>query len=439
MGRVDGPLWLSHYSKCFKSNEGSASVFCPKKIMKILLLAPQPFFQNRGTPIAVKLLIETLCAQGHRISVLTYPEGEDVDIDGCEIIRLPAFPGVKNVKPGPSWKKIFYDLVMFFKVRKMIRKREFSLIHCIEESAFMAYTLKSYGIPYVYDMDSVLSEQIGEKYASLQFLLPLLERLEKNVIKGSIGILAVCRAIEEKVIRYIPGKYTQRLEDITLLPTEDDCSSDKGVDLQIDGKVVMYIGNLEKYQGIDLLLDSFAIVTKQSPDVFLVIVGGSDEDIKYYQIRCVNLEISEKIMFVGPRPISELSQYFAQADILVSPRIKGFNTPMKIYSYLDSGKAVLATCLPTHTQVLDEEIACLVEPDPQSMATGMDSLLHNSALRKELAGQAKQRVKQEYTLTAYKRKLIAFYSKIEAEISEELTNTNSALGQTSESYVLPWE
>ena len=42
------------------------------------------------------------------------------------------------------------------------------------------------------------------------------------------------------------------------------------------------------------------------------------------------------------------------ADVLVSPRLKGLNTPMKIYSYLDSGSAVLATRLRTHTQVLDD-------------------------------------------------------------------------------------
>ena len=50
-------------------------------------------------------------------------------------------------------------------------------------------------------------------------------------------------------------------------------------------------------------------------------------------------------------------------DILVSPRIRGTNTPLKIYSYLRSGKPIVATDLLTHTQVLSPDVARLVAPD----------------------------------------------------------------------------
>ena len=46
--------------------------------------------------------------------------------------------------------------------------------------------------------------------------------------------------------------------------------------------------------------------------------------------------------------------------MLVSPRIRGTNTPLKIYSYLRSGKPIVATDLLTHTQVLSPEVARLV-------------------------------------------------------------------------------
>ena len=59
----------------------------------------------------------------------------------------------------------------------------------------------------------------------------------------------------------------------------------------------------------------------------------------------------------------------AQADVLVSPRTKGANTPMKVYSYLDSGVAVLATRLPTHTQVMNDETALLAEPTPEDFSS----------------------------------------------------------------------
>lgn len=387
--------------------------------MNILLLAPQPFFQNRGTPIAVKLVLESLSIQGHRIKVLTYPEGENVELANCEILRLPAVPGLKNVKPGLSWKKIVYDLLMFFKARKLACQCRFDLVHAVEESAFIAKNIrKSFGIPYVYDMDSSLSQQVVEKYGFLSILLPILEQIEKTAIKSSIGVIPVCKSIEDTVLKHDPNKLVQRLEDISLLACGDVDVSEEGKRINTDGPVVMYVGNLEKYQGIDLLLDSFQIVSQTVKDANLAIIGGTERDINFYKNLSAKLKIDEKILFMGPRPVSDLRLYLEQANILVSPRIKGYNTPMKIYSYLDSGKAILATRLLTHTQVLDDGIAYLVEPNVQSMASGMVELLRNETLRNQLADQAKQRVQQEYTFEAYQRKLCGFYAILEEKIAK---------------------
>lgn len=388
-------------------------------MMNILFLAPHPFFQDRGTPIAVRLMLQVLSAQGHQIKVLTYPEGEDVKIDNCEIIRLPALPGIKNIKPGPSWKKVAYDFLMFFKVWKLMRQHKFDLIHAVEESAFIAKFLqRKLGIPFVYDMDSSLPNQIVERYEFLNFLLPIFEKFEKSVVLDSIGVIAVCKSIEDSVKKYDPNKLIQRLEDISLLPSEQVKSIDKGQTINIDGPIIMYIGNLEKYQGIDLLLDSFQIVSKNVPDAHLVIIGGAKNDIKYYKDVAMRLGIGEKALFMGQRPVSDLPLYLSQADILISPRIKGYNTPMKIYSYLDSGKVVLATNLPTHTQVLDKEIAYLTEANPQDMAEGLVQLLSDEGLRERLAANAKERVQEEYNFEAFERKVSQYYSKIEKKISK---------------------
>ena len=71
----------------------------------------------------------------------------------------------------------------------------------------------------------------------------------------------------------------------------------------------------------------------------------------------------------------------------MSPRLKGLNTPMKIYSYLDSGSAVLATRLRTHTQVLDDELAYLVEPEPAALGRGLAALLRDARSPPPARGQ----------------------------------------------------
>jgi glycosyltransferase involved in cell wall biosynthesis len=123
------------------------------------------------------------------------------------------------------------------------------------------------------------------------------------------------------------------------------------------------------------------------------------------------------VTFTGPRPVEEIGHCMAQAAIVASPRRQGRNTPMKVYSYLDSGRPLLATRLPTHTQVLDDEIAMLVDPTVEDMARGIRALLENPALGARLAQKAAERVRAEFSPAAYRRKLTSF---MEGEIIPRL-------------------
>lgn len=382
--------------------------------MNILLLAPQPFYQHRGTCIAVKLLSEVLAKNGHRIDILTYHEGQDIDTPNVIIHRIPKIPGVNQIMPGPSLKKLICDVWLFAKCLTMLRNKRFDIVHAVEESAFMAILIKSlFRIPFVYDMDSSLAQQMVEKYSWLQLVKIFLEKVERMAIKKSIGVVAVCKYLEDIVHECDPHKTLVRLEDISLLADSTIVGESLKEDLKIDNPIVMYVGNLEKYQGIDLLLESFQLVTAQSPTGNLIIIGGNASDIETYRARSRQLDIDKRTYFIGTKPISQLSSFLEQADILVSPRIKGGNTPMKIYSYLDSGKPIIATRLPTHTQVLDEESAMLVEPTEGAMAAGLLFLLKNPDYGGAIARCAQERAKKEFSFDSFRKKLLDFYSLVE--------------------------
>jgi glycosyltransferase involved in cell wall biosynthesis len=382
--------------------------------LNILLLAPQPFYQERGTPIAVKLLAQTLGEQGYVVHLLVFAEGEEIDLPHVTIYRHIPLPGMSNIKPGLSVKKLICDFFLFVKSLQLIRRHEFQLVHAVEESVFMALVIKKiFKIPYVYDMDSCMSLQLMDKFPSLGLVRSMMGWLEKAAIVNSKGVLAVCRTLEEMVKKIAPDKLTARIEDITLLESGSEGQENLREELGIQGIVLMYVGNFEKYQGIDLLLDGFAEAVRRKKDLQLVLIGGNKEDIQFYKQRTRQLGIATGVFFCGQRPVNNLGYYLGQADILVSPRMQGNNTPMKIYSYLDSGIPVLATDLPTHTQVLDEGIACLVHPTPADMADGIIALAENKVLREKIGFQARQRVQEEYSLPAFQRKLAAFYQKLQ--------------------------
>ena len=390
--------------------------------MRILVLAPHPFFQARGTPLAVRTVLEFLSARGHQLDLLTFHEGENVDIPNCRIHRIARPLWIRNIRPGFSIKKVVCDAFMFVKCLRMVRKNHYDLIHAVEESAFIAAAMQRFaGIPYVYDMDSSLAEQLVDAYPGLQFAFATLRKCEAVAVRQSLGVLTVCAALEDVAHGHAPDKPIGRVEDTTLLASETPHSSNghgaesllpPGVDG--DGPVAMYVGNLEHYQGIGLLLEGFRHALVRVPTAHLVIVGGLRDDIAHYGRRAAQLGISSRVHFMGPRPISALEGLFRRADVLVSPRLKGLNTPMKIYSYLDSGTAVLATRLRTHTQVLDDRTAYLVEPEPEALGDGLAELLSDPVLRERLASQAKAYVQQEFTPEAAHRKLNSFYTMMEA-------------------------
>ncbi len=395
--------------------------------MRILLLAPHPFFQVRGTPLAERALLDVLGNNGHELHVLTYHLGEDVQLPNCTIHRLPSIPGVRAVPPGLSARKLACDVVMTVQALRLTRRLRPDVIHAVEESVFMAMAIRRLcRIPFVYDMDSSMPDQLLDSQPWLGAVEGFLRRCEASAVRESLGVLAVCRALQDTARRHDPNKPIGRLEDVSLVdPDEPAGSSSEAVDpgkerlretIGRHGPIVLYVGNLAPYQGLDLLLDGFALAARATGDAQLVVVGGSPERIRDYTTRAAALGLLERVHFLGPRPVTELGTYLRQAEVLVSPRLSGTNTPMKIYSYLASGRAILATRLPTHTQVLDDGISLLVEPEPEDVAAGLRRLLSDPEFRRDLGEAARARARREYTRAAFRAKLLDFYAEVERRL-----------------------
>lgn len=382
--------------------------------MRILVLAPHPFFSLRGTPIAERLLLEAVTDRGHRVDVLTYHEGEDPDLAGVRVHRIPAPPGVHDVPPGFSWKKLVCDVFLAVEAARIVRRHDYDLVHAVEESAFLALLLKKWrGIPFVYDRDSDLVDGTLDRVAAAAPLEPLMRRLEGGVLRESLAVLTVGRILEERVAERAPDTPVFRVEDASLVGEGGEDADALRALTGSDGPIVLYVGNLQPVQGIDLLLEAWRTVAREAPDARLVVVGGSPRRIGACREAAGELGVAGSVHFAGPRPLAELGGYLRQATVLVSPRRGGVNTPMKIYSYLDSGRPVVATRLPTHTQVLDDGVSRLVDPTPEGLARGLVELLDDPDRREELAAAAGELVEREYSRDAFRRKIDDAYRRIE--------------------------
>jgi glycosyltransferase involved in cell wall biosynthesis len=397
--------------------------------MRILFLAPQPFFQERGTPIAVRLALEVLSQRTPRpkIDLLVYHEGETIELPDVVIhrIRIPKFLKgyLSEIRPGITVKKLVCDLFFFLEASRLVlncsKTERYTLIHAVEESVFIALIFKSLKkIPYLYDMDSSLSLQLTESWRSLRMLRPLLAFIEKLAVRNSSAVVPVCDTLAA-VADSAGSPHTCILRDISLLdhPGQEDSSElnlRAAAQIPVNSKVILYVGNLERYQGIDLGIRAFGKIAADFPDSHLVVIGGATEHVISYQKLVMDLELSDRIHLLGPRPVSYLHRLIAEADVLISPRILGNNTPMKIYSYMHSGKPLIATSIASHTQVLHSGIARLCEPNPESFADAITWVLSNVEEAAMMADRARQIAEFKYTFSNFQSSLLKLYDRFKS-------------------------
>jgi len=375
--------------------------------MNILMLAPEPFFQARGTPISVYFRLKALSELGHRVTLITYPLGQDRSFPGLRIIRLPNVLGLTAIRIGPSLVKLPLDAMLLGRAFLELVKGGYDLVFSHEEASLLGVWLsKLFGLPHLYDMHSSLPQQLENfNFSRSPLLKAIFHGIERFVLSGSRSVIVICQDLLRQVKALGYGAKAVFLENF--LDFDDKPPSlaevrDKRKELAPGGeKIILYTGNFQPYQGIPLLLEAAALTR---PGAVLVLVGGSGVEFKVMRDKANSLGLLDRVVFVDRVPPDRVPVFIAAADVLVSPRLAGTNTPLKIYSFLKSGKPLVATDLRTHTQVVDDQNATLVRPDPHSLADGLNFALFDPKAR-DRAAAAKAKADRDYTPEAYRLKI----------------------------------
>jgi glycosyltransferase involved in cell wall biosynthesis len=383
--------------------------------MKILMIAPQPFFEPRGTPISVRQRVTGLSKLGHQVDLATYHVGEDIDLPNFTIFRTPKISTIRTLKVGPSWQKIPLDVLLFFKSFKLLLGGKYDVIHTHEEAGFFTVFLAwLFKLPHLYDMHSSLPSQlVNFKFGDNRFMIGLFEYLEQRVINTCDAMITIGPDLENYVRKLNPAVPMQMIENLPLNIEQDDGEVPAHIREKFDSKnglFLLYTGTFERYQGVELLIESFGKVVKKHPGSILILVGGKPDQIQECQDLVSRQNLDQSVIFTGIVPLEDANAYIRMADILVSPRIEGTSVPLKIYTYLHAGKPILATNIPAHSLVLAQENACLVDPTPEAMADGLTRLIEDNELRAKLSLSSKELAEEKYSQSQYLSKLAAIYS-----------------------------
>ena len=375
--------------------------------MRILMIAPEPFFEPRGTPFSEYHRIRALLELGHTVDLVTYPFGRDVTMPGLRVFRCGRPPFMKGIGIGPSWKKLPLDIALFLSTCRRAREGKYDAVHSHEEGGWWGVIVAGIlGLPHLYDMHSSLPQQLTNfAYSQSRVVTAVFGWLERFVVRRSRVVIVICPQLEEVVRRIdtaVPSVLIENAPGSGETPTAGSgLAVRRALQLGEPTPIVLYTGTFEAYQGLDLLFASMKTVAACRPDARLVLAGGRPDQIEIARRQAVAAGVGSVTVFAGQRPAEEIPAFLDAADVLVSPRSLGINTPLKIYQYLRSGRPIVATRLLTHTQVLDDEVAFLTEATPEAFGAGIVAALCDPDRAHAVGARARHLADTKYSYEAY--------------------------------------
>jgi glycosyltransferase involved in cell wall biosynthesis len=379
---------------------------------RILIISPQPFFQERGTPIAIRHVIDALLELGWSVDLVTYPIGLTIDRDRLRYFRGGNPLHFDSIGIGPSFRKIVLDLAIMPTLRRRMRD-EYALIHAVEEGAFLVQLMNGHvDTPLLYDMQSSIPEQLrtvpglGNRLAQW-----LLRGVERWMIDRST-VVVTSRGLASRVT-------TRPVAEWSFPSTELEIASERtaarraALGLGPDDPTVVYTGSLAPYQGLARLVGAIPGVLERFPRARFLIVGGSASESAGIRRQAERLGVTDACVFLTRQPEPVVEECMALADVLVSPREFGDNLPLKIFNYIAAGRPIVATDIPCHRTVLDERMAVLTPATEAGLAEGICSVLGETDRGMSLAAAARE-------LTADQLSWAGFVKRVDEVVTSAL-------------------
>ena len=378
---------------------------------RVLFLASQPYFEWRGSPIRLGFDIMALSQNGLDVDFLTLPIGEDRPVAGVRIVRCPNLFFARSIAIGPSPLKLAFDAVMFFEALWMGFRRHYDVVHGVEDCGFLALVLAR-----LFRAKAVFEKHSDAGSYKKGLVIRAYSALERFVMRHADAVIGTGPGLVRQVESLGAGTPAYCVSDIPSSLVEPDptgISAARSRLSKCEGEILAcYVGSFAIYQGIELLFESMPLALSKCGRLRFVVVGGSASEIEHWKAFLRGKGCEESVSFVGKIPPDELPSTLAACDILLSPRIQGLNTPLKLLDYLKVARAIVATDHPANRLILDESVARFAKPDPEAFAAAVSSLALDENARAALAAACRRLIDERYNFNVFKSGLGKVYGNL---------------------------
>lgn len=373
--------------------------------MKILVIAPTPFFADRGTHIRILEEALALEKRGHAITIATYHIGRDVHqeidtkIDVRRILRILFW--YKKLEAGPDWQKIILDLMLIKKVFYLARTKKPDIIHAhLHEGVLIGWIAQKFlfwrKIKLVADFHgSLTKEMVSHSYLKGGLLKKIFSLLEKII--NNLGDFAVTSSWENsrEITESRKGKKVETvLDGVNLdyyekLPSKAESKTE--LELPLDKTIITYAGALVMNKGVQYLFEAIKIVLEKNSGAYFVIAGFPVEDAREF-IKDNNL--SNSIRIINPLNYFDLPQLLNASDMGIDPKDSTTRQASgKILQYMAGGLPVVCFDRENNHEYLGEGAYYDKDISGQGIANGILFFLQNKEDMEKKGGINKKRIR----------------------------------------------
>ena len=384
--------------------------------LKTLVIAPTPFFGDRGCHIRIYEEVRALARRGVESLVVTYPTGRN--LSDVAIERAPALPGVKAAALGPSLARPVLDAMLWRAVRRAARRFQPDLLHAhLHEGILIgAWARRRLGLPLLADLQGSLTAELvdhafmperGILTNAARRLEAWLVRRPDRILTSSAHVISLLTAqgVAPETITPFPDGVD--LDAFRPSPPDPELVTRLGL---AGKRVVVFLGVLTSYQGVDLLLDAVPQVVSAVGDVHFVIMGYPNED--RYRARVQASGLAASVSLPGRIDYAEAARWICLGEVAVSPKRSLSEANGKLLNYMACGRAVVASDTPVNRELLGEEGTYAPVGDATGLADRIIELLRQPGLTRARGAALRRRAEQEFGWPALAARLEAVYREL---------------------------
>lgn len=380
------------------------------------MLAPTPYFADRGCHVRIYEEARALRDLGHEVRIVTYHLGRN--LGGITTRRIPRIPWYTKLSAGPSWHKPYLDILLFFTALRAARQFRPDIIHAhLHEGAFIGLPLKKFlSVPLVFDCQGSLTAEMADhgfirRGSPLFRMFACLERFinrRADFIITSSGPGARTLVEEwgvsgDRVLALIDGVNSDNFKP---LPRAE---ARRTLNLPRDAFIAVFLGVLNSYQGIDILLQSIRILRDKGVPVHFLVMGFPEEG---YRRMAEQAGIGDWVTFTGRIDYARAPLYLSAGDIALSPKISLTEANGKLFNYMACGLPTVVFDTPINREILGDAGIYAAYGDPADFAARIEELVGDQALRERIAARMVGMAVTEHSWQARGRMLVELYRRL---------------------------